>query len=85
MSMVPTAHCSPWSAWWGSIMSRAWLKRCSEPLQGLLLPAMLMATPQLMSASSRTRRPWSLCWVICLAFFMTSVELIWARLAAYSP
>lgn len=83
--IVPTPHCSPCRAWGWLMMSRAWLKRCSAPLQGRLLPAMLMATPQLMRASRSVRRPSLLCGWMCLAFWVTSVALMSARLAAYSP
>ena len=37
--MVPMPHFSPCRPFPGEITSRAWLKRCSEPLQGLLRPS----------------------------------------------
>ncbi len=45
--MVPTPHCSPCKAGLGATSSRAWLNLCSDPLAGLLVPAMDMAIPLL--------------------------------------
>ena len=56
-----------------------------EPLQGRLLPAMLMATPQLINASSSTRKPSLGCETNTSAFSVTILALINARLAAYPP
>ncbi len=83
--MVPMPHFSPCIPFPGATMSIAWLNRCSEPLQGLLLPAIPAATPELMSASTTTLIPSGVIEEIMPASSMIMFAESNARLAEYLP
>src|SRR5579872_2416905 len=83
--IVPIPHFSPCIPFPGATMSIAWLNRCSDPLQGLLLPAIPAATPELMRASTTTLIPSDEIEEIIPASSMIMLADKSAKLAEYLP
>ena len=71
--IAPIPHFSPCKPIPGLIWSTACEKRCSEPEQGLLLPAIHEATPELINASTTARS---------LRLFLEKVETLSVRIFA---